>query len=182
MPDGPQYLAFTTTSRESSFLKKMSLSTPEGDAEEPVPESGVTFDLFAPEEEEEPPEVPEGEDPETWVPPVVYKPPPTVIVPNVLRDDRIKYFRFPRMGGYVASRVKFANSVHDGALVEEHLTADPYPEPVEPEEGEASGGEGGLHACAELIRYCRQQTFGPYSIQHRVCPLAGRRTTVQGAG
>jgi hypothetical protein len=140
--EGGQYLAFTTTSRESAFLKKMALRAPEGDAEEPAPESGVTFDLFAPEEEPEPPEVPEGEDPETWVPPVVYRPPPTVVVPNVLRDDRVKYFRFPRMGGYVASRVKFNNSVHDGALVEEQLTADPYPEPVE------AGEEGGEEAAA----------------------------------
>ena len=155
--DGPKFLAYTSVGAESKYLMSngVSITEPEPDEEEPKPETGaVTWTLFDPVHDEPlpEPEMPEDADPETWVAPVVPTPlPPKVHIQNVLREERIKFHRFPRMGAYLAARVKYNNSIHASALNEEHLTADPYPEPVEAEEEEgenATAAEDG-EAAAE---------------------------------
>ena len=158
MPDdGPKYLSYSTVGAESQFLvqQNISLGEPEPDEDDaPKPETGaVTWTLFDPIHDEPlpEPEMPEDADPETWVAPVVPPPlPPKVHVQNVLREERMKFYKFPKMGAYLAARLKYNNSIHSGALNEEHLTADPYPEPVEGEEGEeAASEEEGAAAAAE---------------------------------
>ena len=149
--DGPKFLSYSTTGADSQFLVQdnVSLGEPEPDEEDtPKPETGaLTWTLFDPVHDEPPPEpeMPEDADPETWVAPVVPPPlPPKVHVQNVLREERMKFYKFPRKGAYLAARVKYNNSIHAEALNAEHLTADPYPEPVEggeEEEGEAAAEE-----------------------------------------
>lgn len=161
---GAQYVRYTYATPQDKFLIGQKLVAPEGgDDEEVVPESGVTFQLFKPVEEEEEEPVPEdGEEPAPRPP----KPPPTVNVANVLRDERIKYFRFPKLGAYLASLVKFQSSVHEESLNPEHLTASPYPEPAEgeeaaedeaaaPAEGEEGGEDGEGEAAAPAPKALR---------------------------
>ena len=65
--------------------------------------------MFDPVHDEPPPEpeMPEDADPETWVAPVVPTPlPPKVHVQNVLREERMKFYKFPRKGAYLAARIK----------------------------------------------------------------------------
>ena len=153
--DGPKFLAYTSVGAESKFLMSqgVAITEPEPDEEEPKPETGaVTWTLFDPVHDEPPPEpeMPEDADPETWVAPVVPPPlPPKVHVQNVLREERMKFHRFPRMGAYLAARIKYNNSIHEAALNEEHLTADPYPEPIEGEEVDEEAAAEAEAAAAE---------------------------------
>jgi hypothetical protein len=92
----------------------------------------VTFDVFIPEEVEEPPEPEEGEEPVEVPPPQ----PKTVHVENVLSNDQIKYFRFPKLGAYLCAAVTYQSSIHSGAIPDGAFDEPEAPEePEEPEGG-----------------------------------------------
>eukprot|EP00949_MAST-11_sp_MAST-11-sp1_P000831 g831.t1 len=133
---GAQYVRYVSASSDNAFLVGKSLLAPEDpDAEEPVPESGVTFEVFKPVEEEEEPE----EDEENAGGPKVPKPPRTVHVKNVLRDSRVKFFKFPKLGAFAAVVVNYSNSMI--SVNEEHL--------AEEDGGDADAAEAGGDAAAE---------------------------------
>jgi len=82
------------------------------DAEEVEPRSGLSFDAFKlPEvpEEEEPEELPEGEEP----PPKVIPVPSPLIVDNVMRNPNIKFFGVPKLGAYGAVPLSYATVDHE---------------------------------------------------------------------
>ena len=82
------------------------------DAEEVEPRSGLSFDAFKlPEvpEEEEPEELPEGEEP----PPKVIPVPSPLIVDNVMRNEKVKFFGVPKLGAYGAVPFSYATIDHE---------------------------------------------------------------------
>lgn len=97
-----------------------------------IPErQGISFDAFklpeVPEGEAEE-EVPEGEEPP---PPKPAPKPVPLIVENVMRQKRCKFFGIPKLGAYAAIPVSLHSIDHDAGCV-----VAPAPEPVE-------GGEEG---------------------------------------
>lgn len=84
---------------------------PPEDSEEIEPRSGLSFDTFklpeVPEVEEE--EVPEGEEP----PPKIIPQPSPLIVDNVMRDSRIKFFGVPKLGAFAAVPFSFKSIDHE---------------------------------------------------------------------
>ena len=90
--------------------KKIGKPTEEGDE---VPErQGLSFDAFKVPEvpEEEPVEVPEGEEAPPPKPPPVPLP---LVVDNCMREKRCKFFGIPKLGGYVAVPFSFQSLDHD---------------------------------------------------------------------
>jgi hypothetical protein len=82
------------------------------DAEEVEPRSGLSFDAFKlPEvpEEEEPEELAEGEEP----PPKVVPVPSPLIIDNVMRNERVKFFGVPKLGAFGAVPFSYASIDHD---------------------------------------------------------------------
>ena len=108
--------------------KKLMKPSEEGD-EAPL-RQGCSFDAFKlPEvsEEEEPPPLEEGEEP----PPP--KPAPTVqplVVDDVMRDTRMKYFGIPKVGSYAAIPLKYNTLDHDASVV---VGADDYSQSAIPQ-------------------------------------------------
>jgi hypothetical protein len=131
---GAEYVAYDRADASNAFMAGKSLDKVEEEGEDRPPASGVTFEVFQPveEEEAEEEELEEGQEPAPKPP----KMPRHLHVDNVLRNNQVKFFKFPLLGAYLACDVASASSFHDGALNDEYLTASPEPEPVEGEEGE----------------------------------------------
>ena len=136
---GTQLIQYEYATANNSFMVGKGL--PKGDVDDegnPVNGSGVTFKVFEPVEEEEvEPEVDEDGNPIE-----VEKPPPLPVmmhVENVLRNNGVKFFRFPMLGAYLAVDVATKSSCHNSAMDAEYLTASD--EPVK-EEGDEEAEEG----------------------------------------
>lgn len=81
------------------------------DSEEVEGRVGVSFDAFklppAPEEEEE--ELPDGQEP----PPKVVPLPQPLVVDNVMRNARVKFFGIPKLGSFVAVPLSYKSIDHE---------------------------------------------------------------------
>ena len=120
--------------------KKIGKPVEEGDE---VPErQGLSFDAFKVPEipEEEPVEVPEGEEPPPPRPPPVPLP---LVVDNCMRDKRCKFFGIPLLGAYVAVPFSFQSLDHEAGCA-----VAPPPEP-------AGDGEGAPVAVASSSPYVK---------------------------
>eukprot|EP01006_Ploeotia_vitrea_P022123 TRINITY_DN54534_c0_g1_i1.p1 TRINITY_DN54534_c0_g1~~TRINITY_DN54534_c0_g1_i1.p1 ORF type:complete len:503 (+),score=45.75 TRINITY_DN54534_c0_g1_i1:19-1527(+) len=107
------------------------LMKPAEEGEEAPLRQGLSFDAFKIPEvpEEETPPLEEGEEP----PPP--KPAPTVqpiIIDDVMRDTRIKYFGIPKIGSYVCIQLKYNTIDHDASVVvgSDDYTQSPLPQNV----------------------------------------------------
>ena len=84
------------------------------------PETGVTYQLVIPkegeDEEEKPPENEEGEEEKEKEPPKeeILK---SVVINEVINDDKIKFFREPRLGCYIAIDIRYMSSMQYSSLV-----------------------------------------------------------------
>ena len=84
------------------------------------PETGVTYQLVIPkegeDEEEKPPENEEGEEEKEKEPPKeeILK---SVVINEVINDDKIKFFREPRLGCYLAIDIRYMSSMQYSSLV-----------------------------------------------------------------
>jgi hypothetical protein len=76
-----------------------------------LPETGVTYTVFQPKEEEQPPA--EGEEGV----PVVVKP-NYLYIPDVTKDQRIVYFRIPKLGAYQACPLSYKSVLSERAFEE----------------------------------------------------------------
>jgi hypothetical protein len=137
---GAQYIAYEQADEGSAFMLNNVLDKVDEEGEDRPPASGVTFDVFVPVEEEEEPEPEEGEEPVEKPP----KMPRHLHIENVLRNDQVKFFKFPMLGAFLACDVTTKNSLHTGAWNDEYLTAS-----EETESAEAPEGEEGEEAPAE---------------------------------
>ena len=139
---GTPFIKYDYATEENSFMVGTGMAKGEVDDEgNPVKGSGVTFKVFDPVEEEEV----EPELDEEGNPIEVEKPPPLPVmmhVENVLRNDGVKFFRFPMLGAYLAVDVATKSSCHGAAMDPEYLTASDEPVKEEGEEGEEGGEEG----------------------------------------
>lgn len=107
-----KYLAAGPTSSKVIGVKLQKPAVDDPTSEEFVERQGASFEAFKVPEvpEEEPTE--EGEEaPKKGPPPLV-----NLVIPNVMRDRRIKFFGIPKLGAYTACPFKFASYDHDGAV------------------------------------------------------------------
>ena len=83
-------------------------------------EQGLTFDVFNDPEpsakEEAEPEVDEDGNPIVKEKPVVEKLPHHVVVPEVVREPRIHFFKVPRLGSYMAIRLEYESCLFEEAF------------------------------------------------------------------
>jgi hypothetical protein len=99
-------ISFIAGSEGSNIEGSMLLGQPEDDPDAKA--EGVTFDLFVgtePPETDEPTEGDDGEEPG-----LIY--PEEVVVSNVVRDSRVKFFGVPSIGAYAAVPMKFKSCLH----------------------------------------------------------------------
>jgi hypothetical protein len=128
------YIAFKAAVGESEVLnyyaagpnskpalgKKLPKPVIDEGAEEVPERLGVSFEAFkvpeVPEEEAAAEEAAEGEE---GAAPVKKGPPPlsNLIVPNVMRDKRVKFFGIPKLGAFVACPFGYSSFEHDGVSV-----------------------------------------------------------------
>jgi hypothetical protein len=113
-----ELIKYTSAGSNSQLMIGKKLMKPANDdptSEDFVERQGVSFDAFkVPEvpEDENPPEDAEGGEP------VKKGPPPlnNLIIPNVMRDKRVKFFGIPKLGSYVACPFKYSSLDHDGSV------------------------------------------------------------------
>lgn len=128
------YFAYKTQEGEKEVLKYMNagknsknvlgkkLYKPVEEEEEEgayVPK-GLTFDVFKrPEQPEEEEVEPELDEEGNEIPRIPKGPPPLepLVVPNVKREKRIKFFSIPMLGSYVATPIEYKSGFYDGGLV-----------------------------------------------------------------
>lgn len=126
-------LVYVSASEGQDFVVGKKLNAPSGEEEEGVTRQGCSFEAF---KVPEAPEVEPPEDaPEDWAPPPPPGPQP-VVVENVMRDKRVKFYGIPKLGAYAAISLKFSSCDHVEGCV-------PYeaPPPTEEEAPPAEDGE-----------------------------------------
>ncbi|CBN73873.1 conserved unknown protein [Ectocarpus siliculosus] len=116
-------------------------------------EEGVTFGLWKKTEQPPPAEavydeegeiVPDENEPELI-------PPEHVLIENVVRDPRVKFFGIPKLGAYLALPITYGSWLHPGGISD----APPSSEDEEaPDEGEGGSNEAGADAAAEEEGRC----------------------------
>lgn len=138
-------LVYVSASEGQDFVVGKKLNAPSGEEEEGVTRQGCSFETF---KVPEAPEVEPPEDaPEDWAPPPPPGPQP-LVVENVMRDKRIKFYGIPKLGAYAAISLKFSSCDHvEGCVPFE--APPPTEEEAPPAEGEGEGGEGAPAADAE---------------------------------
>jgi hypothetical protein len=100
----------------------------DADGEEPPLRQGISFEAFKVPEvpEEEPVELEEGQEPPPPKPAPKAQP---LIIENVMRENRCKFFGIPMLGSYAAIPLTLGSIEHDAGCI-----LGPQPEPVPPSE------------------------------------------------
>jgi hypothetical protein len=117
VPSGEtEYLKYTAAGPNSKSMIGKRVTKPAADegGDEAPEQQGVSFEAFkVPEvpEEENPPEGEEGEVTKKGPPPLV-----NLVIPNVMRDRRVKFYGIPKLGSYVACPFKYPSLDHDGSV------------------------------------------------------------------
>lgn len=126
-------LNYLSANPSQSHVVGKTLTKPPEDAEDLPPRQGCSFEAFKLPPVEEPEEPEDGEDAPPPPPPPVPQP---LVIDNVMRDSRVKYFGIPKLGSFVAVPFEYKSCDHAAGL--QKAEAAPPPEPAEgEEEGEA---------------------------------------------
>lgn len=129
-------LCYVSANSGQDFVVGKKLVAPSGEEEEGVTRQGISFDAF---KVPEAPEVEPPEDaPEDWAPPPPPGPQP-VVVENVMRESKVKFYGIPKLGAYCAISLKFNSCDHVEGCIPAEPAAEPEggEAPAEGEEGEA---------------------------------------------
>jgi hypothetical protein len=130
-------LCYVSANNGQEFVVGQKLTAPTGEEEEGVTRQGISFDAF---KVPEAPEVEPPEDaPEDWAPPPPPGPQP-VVVENVMRENKVKFYGIPKLGAYCAISLKFSSCDHVEGCIPAEAAAEPEggEAPAEGEEGEAT--------------------------------------------
>lgn len=119
-----EVLKYTSAGSHSQHILGKKLPKPAGDDGEDAPKrQGVSFEAFklpeVPEEEEpaEPAEPAEGEEAAEPAPPKGPPAPLPLVIVNVMRDQRVRFFVTPRLGAYAACPFIYPSLDHDQVVV-----------------------------------------------------------------
>lgn len=108
-----EFLKFVSAGPKSTIVLGKKILKPSGEEGEDLPErQGVLFESFKVPEVPEPEATEEGEGEPVPKGPVLPQP---MIIENVLRDKRVKFFGIPKLGSLVACPFIYSSIDHDGA-------------------------------------------------------------------
>ncbi|CAN0031897.1 unnamed protein product, partial [Scytosiphon promiscuus] len=148
--DGQEILEFIAASegREDMVGKELKgLKEGEDPEDGEAQEEGVTFNLWKKTEQPPPAEPVFDEDgeliPDENEPELI--PPEHVVVDNVVRDPRVKFFGIPKLGAYLALPITYGSWLHPGGISD---TPPPLRDDDTPEGEEENGGQNEADADA----------------------------------
>lgn len=138
------YLSSCASQTEKVVGKKLVKPSFEVDPDDPSTfHQGLSFDAFiipeVPQSDEE--ELDENGEPKPTPPP---PPPQPVIVENVMREKRIKFFGIPKLGSFVALPFSYQSTDHENGYIPKSNDEENRNE--QEEEGKADEGESSLFA------------------------------------
>lgn len=108
-------LFFSSANPGNEHVVGQKLIKPPEDAEEAPVGQGLTFDCFKV-PEEPPEEAAEDADPDNPPPPKPPRLPSPLVVDNVMREPKIKFFGIPKLGAYVAIPFSMLSVDHETGL------------------------------------------------------------------
>lgn len=103
---------YSANPSSASVVVGKKINKTEGEGEDLPPRQGISFDAFKIPEVTEPEEVDEEGNP---IPRPAPQPQP-LVVDNVMREKRIKFFGIPKLGSYVAIPFSYKSVDHDAAV------------------------------------------------------------------